>query len=112
MLKYWFPNIIFYKRNQEQWLIQGQKLGKYQISLKHIILSQKGRKCSKKDRRCQTDRKTSYREIPTGHSFNMEEKQSSSLSKKSSKCRRNNGIRKSPLEKHHNNDTEDAKTVY
>lgn len=41
----------------------------------------------------------------------MEEKQSSSLSKNANKCRRNNGIRKSPLEKHHNNDTEDDKTT-
>lgn len=31
------------------------------------------------------------------------------LSKNANKCRRNNGIRKSPLEKHHNNDTEDDK---
>ena len=49
--------------------------------------------------------------FPLAIPFNMEEKQSSSLSKNANKCRRNNWIRKSPLEKHHNNDTEDDKTT-
>lgn len=65
--------------------------------------------CVKKEENAQREmRDVKWTEVPVrkspiGHSFIVKKKESSSLLKDANKCRRNNGIRKSPFVINHSN---------